>query len=184
MSSTSASSLTLAEAASTGSDHAHRQEDAGELMHRIEQFLYLEARLQDTHAYDDWEALWTDDAIYWVPANGHDTDPEREMSIIYDNRSRIRLRVEQLKTGRHHTQTPPSNLARLISNVELVRQEGDEVHVRANMLVFEDNLRGETIWAARNEYTLRMVEGAFRLARKKVALVNNHKPIFTLSFLV
>lgn len=162
----------------------HVLEDRDRLLRRIEQFLYLEARLQDTHAYDDWAALWTDDAIYWIPANGSDTDPEREMSIVYDNRSRINVRVEQLKTGRRHTQTPRSELARIIANVELVGRDGDEFHVRANAFIFEDNLRGETTWAARNEYQLRIVEGHFRLVRKKVCLVNNHKPIFTLSFLV
>lgn len=158
--------------------------DDHDLLTNIEQFLFLEAHLQDTHAYDEWEALWEDDAIYWVPANGHDTDPEKQMSIIYDNRSRIGIRVDQLKTGRRHTQTPRSELARLVSNVQLLRQEGQEFDVRANVLIFEDNLRGETVWAARNEYRLRLVDGRFRLVRKKVGLVNNHKPIFTLSFLV
>jgi 3-phenylpropionate/cinnamic acid dioxygenase small subunit len=159
---------------------ARRKSD---LLERVEQFLFLEARLQDTHAYDQWEALWADDAIYWVPANGA-TDPDTRMSIIYDNRSRIRIRVNQLKTGRHHTQTPRSELARIVSNIELIEQVGDEVEVRANVMIFEDNLRGETLWAARNEYRLRMSGGGFKLVRKKVSLVNNHKPIFTLSFLV
>jgi 3-phenylpropionate/cinnamic acid dioxygenase small subunit len=154
-----------------------------DLLERVEQFLFLEARLQDTHAYDEWEALWADDAIYWVPANGA-TDPETQMSIIYDNRSRIRVRVDQLKTGRHHTQTPRSELARIVSNVELIEESGDEVEVRANVLIFEDNLRGETLWATRNEYKLRMSRSGLKLVRKKVSLVNNHKPIFTLSFLV
>ena len=160
------------------------EQDNDALLRQIEQFLFLEARLQDTHAYDEWEALWTDDAIYWVPANGHDTDPEKQMSIIYDNRSRIGIRIGQLKTGRRHTQSPRSELARVISNIELVERSGDEVDVRANALIFEDNMRGETMWAARNEYRLRLVDGAFRLVRKKVGLVNNHKPIYTLSFLV
>ena len=155
-----------------------------DLHHRVTQFLFLEARLQDTHAYDAWEQLWEDDAVYWVPANGHDTDPERQMSILYDNRSRIRVRVEQLKTGRRHTQTPRSELARLISNIEVVAVEGAEVSVRGNVLIYEDNLRGETLWAARNEWRLRMVDGAFRLVRKKIGLVNNARPVFTLSFLV
>jgi 3-phenylpropionate/cinnamic acid dioxygenase small subunit len=161
-----------------------REEDRDRLLRRVEQFLFLEARLQDTHAYDEWEALWADDAIYWVPANGHDGDPDKEMSIIYDNRSRIGVRIRQLKTGRRHSQTPRSELARLISNIELVDRAGDEVDVRANVLIFEDNLRGESIWAARNEYRLRMVGDAFQLVRKTVGLVNNHKPIYTLSFLV
>ena len=36
-----------------------------------EQFVYREARLADSHDYDGWEALWTDDAVYWVPAGGN-----------------------------------------------------------------------------------------------------------------
>lgn len=98
-------------------------EDADRWLRRIEQFLYMEARLQDTHAYDEWAGLWTDDAIYWIPANGSDTDPERQMSIVYDNRSRINIRIEQLKTGRRHPDAT-LELARLISNVELVAREG------------------------------------------------------------
>jgi 3-phenylpropionate/cinnamic acid dioxygenase small subunit len=159
-------------------------QDNDRLLRRIEQFLYLEARLQDTHAYDEWEALWTDDAIYWIPANGTETDPEKDMSIVYDNRSRISVRIRQLKTGRRHTQTPRSELARIIANIELAGCSENEFEVRANAFIFEDNLRGETTWAARNEYRLRLVDGEFRMVRKKVSLVNNHKPIFTLSFLV
>lgn len=155
-----------------------------DLFHHVSQFLFREARLQDTHDYDGWEALWTDDGIYWVPANGHDTDPEHQMSILYDNRSRINIRIKQLKTGRHHTQTPRSELARTLSNIEIMTLRADEVDVIANAVIFEDNMRGETLWAARNEYTLRLVDGAFKLVRKKVGLVNNHKPIYTLSFLV
>lgn len=155
-----------------------------ELQHAVTQFLYMEARLQDSHAYDEWEALWSEDAIYWVPANGHDIDPERQMSILYDNRSRIGVRIKQLQTGRRHTQTPRSELARIVSNVEIVSVVDNEVKVHANTMIFEDNLRAETVWATRNEYKLRYFDGAFRLAYKKVGLVNNHKPIYTLSFLV
>lgn len=154
------------------------------LLHEVTQFLYREARLQDTHAYDDWEALWADDAIYWVPANGADSDPEREMSFIYDNRSRISLRVKQLKTGKRHSQTPPSQLARIVSNIELLEGEGEEIRVAANTMVFECNMRGETVWATRNEYDLRRVGDDWKMARKKVVLVNNDRPIFTLSFLI
>ncbi len=106
------------------------------------------------------------------------------MSIVYDNRSRIGLRVAQLKTGRRHTQTPRSELARIVSNIEVGDPSDNQIDVRANAMVFEDSQRGETVWAARLEYRLRFVAGQFRLVSKKVGLVNNHKPIFTLSFLI
>ena len=155
-----------------------------ELLHAIEQFLFREARYEDEHRYQDWEALWADDGIYWVPANGDDIDPEQEMSIIYDNRSRIGLRVKQLLTGKHHTQSPHSRLRRLIANVELLGEDARGFRVGANAIVFESNQRGDTIWGARLEYVLRPAEGDFKIAWKKVTLVNNDKPIYTLSFLI
>ncbi len=154
------------------------------LLTEVEQFVYREARLQDEHEYADWEALWTDDAIYWIPANAADIDPETEMSIVYDNRSRIAVRVKQLLSGKRYTQEPRSSLRHMISNVEIMGEEGDDIRVGANSLVFESNRRADTIWAARNDYVLRRVDGVLKMARKKVTLVNNDKPLFTLSFLI
>jgi 3-phenylpropionate/cinnamic acid dioxygenase small subunit len=160
-------------------------ESSATLMSAVTAFIYREARFQDEHRYEDWEALWTDDGVYWVPANGDDIDPEKDMSIIYDNRSRIALRVRQLLTGKHFTQTPQSRLRRLVSNIELLEQPaGGDIAVASNSLVFESSLRDDTVWAARNEYRLRFVEGELRMAYKKVSLVNNDKAIYTLSFLI
>jgi 3-phenylpropionate/cinnamic acid dioxygenase small subunit len=96
------------------------RESSATLMSAVTAFIYKEARFQDEHQYEAWEALWTDDGVYWVPANGDDIDPEQQMSIIYDNRSRISLRIKQLLTGKRHTQTPQSRLRRLVSNIELM----------------------------------------------------------------
>jgi 3-phenylpropionate/cinnamic acid dioxygenase small subunit len=161
------------------------RENSATPLNAVTAFIHKEARFQDEHEYEAWEALWTDDGVYWVPANGANIDPEREMSIIYDNRSRISLRVKQLLTGKHHTQTPQSRLRRIVSNIELLdEQQGGDIAVASNSLVFESSLRDDTIWAARNEYRLRYVDGELRMAYKKVTLVNNEKPLFTLSFLI
>ncbi len=154
------------------------------ILRDVEQFIFREARLQDEHDYEAWEALWTDDAIYWVPANGDDIDPEQQMSIVYDNRSRIGVRVRQLMSGKRYTQEPRSRLRHFVSNVELLSRDGADIGVGCNVMVFESNLRGETVWAARTEYLLRREGGALKMARKKVALVNNDKPLYTLSFLI
>ena len=152
--------------------------------HEVTQFLYREARLQDEHRFEEWEALWTDDAVYWVPANGEDTDPEREMSILYDNRSRIGLRIRQYQTGKRYAQLPVSRLRRVIGNVEVLGEEEGGTRVTANMLLYESHRRGQILWAARNEYLLRKVDGQWKLAFKKVALVNNEAALTTMAFLI
>ncbi|WP_326830123.1 aromatic-ring-hydroxylating dioxygenase subunit beta [Streptosporangium sp. NBC_01810] len=150
----------------------------------IERFLYREARLADEHDYDGWEALWTDDALYWVPAGGPDVDPESQMSVIYDNRSRIRTRISQLKTGKRYSQSPPSNMRRLISNVEVVAVEGTDTVAEANFVLVESRERGTTLWSGRVTYRLRRVEDDIRLAYKKVVLVNSAEALSTLAFLI
>lgn len=79
--------------------------DQRAVLDEVTQFIYREARLQDEHQYDAWESLWTEDGVYWVPANGDDIDPEQQMSILYDNRSRIALRIRQYHTGKRYLQT-------------------------------------------------------------------------------
>jgi 3-phenylpropionate/cinnamic acid dioxygenase small subunit len=158
------------------------------LLEEVTQFIYREARLQDDHEYDAWEALWTDDGIYWVPANGEGTDPENQMSIVYDNRSRIALRIRQYHTGKRFSQTPRSRLRRLVSNIEILEhdelQGGTQVRVTSNAMVFESSPRGDTLWASRNEYKLRREADQWRMALKKVVLVNNEAALFSMSFLI
>jgi 3-phenylpropionate/cinnamic acid dioxygenase small subunit len=156
----------------------------------VEQFLYREARYADESDYDLWESLWTDDALYWVPSGGADTDPVREMSVIYDNRNRISTRLKQLRTGRRYAQAPPSNLRRLLSNIEFLGGRGNpaggaDLEVGANFVVVESRARGNHIWGGRVTYRLRRADdGALRMAYKKVVLVDNDKPLPTLGFLI
>lgn len=155
----------------------------------VEQFLYREARLADENDYDGWEALWTDDAIYWVPVDGEGDHPRATVSIIFDNRNRISTRMKQVKTGKRYAQAPPSNLRRIIGNVELVGGRanpdgGVDLEISANVLAFESRPRGNTLWGGRTTYRLRRVDGQIRLVYKKVVLVDNEQAVPTLGFLI
>lgn len=145
-------------------------------------FIVLEARLADEARYSEWEELWDDDALYWVPMHPED-DPERQVSYIYDNRRRIKSRVAQLNTGVRHSQTPPSVMRRIISNFEMLGQDGDTTTVGANFVLFEFRF-DLTTWAGRCIYRIRGGAGGPRLVGKTVQLVNAGGPIPTMSFLI
>ena len=152
----------------------------------VERFLYLEARLADENDYDGWEDLWTDDAIYWVPAADLGTDPRDCVSVIYDNRRRIGTRLAQLRTGKRYAQAPASAMRRQVTNIEILGVTGDgDVEVGANFLLLESRLRGIELWGGRVTYRLRPGPGdTVRLAYKKVVLVNHDQAIPTLGFLI
>ncbi|OYX52061.1 MAG: hypothetical protein B7Y97_02610 [Sphingomonas sp. 32-66-10] len=149
----------------------------------VEQFLYLEARLQDEHRYDEWEALWaSEDTLYWVPRR-QDADPAREVSYIYDNRARLASRIRQLNTGVRHSQAPQSGLRRLISNIE-ISENGADVEVQSNFILIESRRANLTTWAGRTTHVLVPAEDGFRIKRKTVVLVNCAEAIDNLAFLV
>jgi 3-phenylpropionate/cinnamic acid dioxygenase small subunit len=149
----------------------------------VEQFLYREARLMDESRYEEWEALWADDGVYWVPCNDDDSDPNNQVSIIYDDRTRIHQRIARLLSGQAHVQEPRSRLRRTIGNVEIEARADGEIAVHSNFVLVEYR-NEQRLWAGRTTHRLRTVPSGFQLVFKKVALVNNDAELPALGFLI
>lgn len=152
--------------------------------HKVENFLYREARLMDEHAYDEWLALWTDDALYWVPCNEDDIDPERHVSIVYENRTRLEDRIARLKSGAAYAQDPKTRLSRVVSNVEIEDANDTEATVRSTFNVTALRRGRMDIFAGRVIHKLRSEGDSFKIAYKKVLLINNDIVIHNLTFLI
>ena len=151
---------------------------------QVEQFLYYEADLMDEHRYDEWLALWTDDALYWVPTGRDEIDPKREISLIYDDRTRLQVRIARLKSGFAHAQEPKSRMRRVVSNIVSTETENGEILTQSNFLLAELRRGKQDMFAGRTIHRLRPYQGSFKLVFKKVLLVNNDESIDNLTFLI
>ena len=151
---------------------------------QVEEFLFHEARLADEHRYEEWLSLWTDDAIYWVPCQDEDTDPSRQVSLIYDNRARLGERIARLKSGTVLAQDPKPLMRRVISNIVIGPASGTEVKVESNFVLIEARGRGQNIWCGRSIHRLRQQDGILKMVEKKVLLVNTGQEMPVLQFLV
>src|SRR6476620_4326493 len=134
---------------------------------QVEQFLYREADLMDEHRYDEWLALWTDDALYWVPSGRDDLDPKREISLIYDDRVRLQVRITRLKSGFAHAQEQKSRMRRLVSNLVIKEAEQGEIVASSNFLLTELRRGKQDIFAGRTIHRLRPYNDSFKLVSKK-----------------
>lgn len=153
----------------------------------VEQFLYREARLADEQRLDEWLTLWDEDALYWVPCNQDDVDPACQLSIIYDDHARLRLRVARItQTGMAWTQEPRSRLRRLVSNIEIYDGPDGLIQTFSNFHLTElrVNRRDPVEWIGRTEHRLRPCGSDFKLAFKKVMLINNDHEMTQLSCMV
>ena len=152
------------------------------------EFLYREARFADEARYAEWHALWTEDAVYWVPATTDpDASPDQHVSHIYDNRARLDTRVKLLQTGHRYSQEPASPMRRLISNIEVARSEDGELVVESNFILAELSIQARHEmhwWVGHTTHRLRRVEGQLRMSHKKVVLINAAEPLPNLAFLI
>ena len=158
---------------------------------RVEQLLFLEARLIDGRRFAEWEALWVEDGIYWVPANGDDTDPHSQVSLIYDNRSRMHNRVERYVGSKAISQQPPPRTVHLVSNVIVEPAASDgtvdgdvSLVVHSTVQVAESRPGVRVDWVGRVIHHLVEREGALRIVFKKVVLVDNDQELTTIDFLL
>ncbi|MEO5843115.1 MAG: aromatic-ring-hydroxylating dioxygenase subunit beta [Acidimicrobiales bacterium] len=153
--------------------------------HGVEQFLYREARLMDTHAYDAWLALWARTAHYWIPCNADDIDVSRHVSIVNEDRIGLEDRIRRLQSGAHYAQDPPSRLSRVVSNVELDRDGTSDALIVHSTFNLTAHRRGRIdVVAGRVVHHLVREDDAVRISVKKVVLVDNDDIIMNLTYLV
>lgn len=142
----------------------------------IEDFLYHEADLLDEGRWNDWFALFTDDATYWVPGRPDQPDPINEISLIYDDIAMLQARAGRMDHPAHHANAPTVRGMHHVSNVRLKSSAGDECVVTSRLLLVD--LRGDAkrVFSARVEHKLRLVDGSLRIAAKRVALLDADRP--------
>ena len=151
---------------------------------QVEQFIYYEAQLADEHRYDEWLALWTEDARYWAPSGRDEIDPQREISLIYDDWVRLQVRIARLKSGFAHAQEPKSRMRRLVSNIVIEEEKNGEITAHSNFLLAELRRGKQDIFAGRTMHRLRPQGDSFKIVAKKVLLINNDEYIDNLTFLI
>ncbi|WP_371435212.1 aromatic-ring-hydroxylating dioxygenase subunit beta [Polaromonas sp.] len=153
----------------------------------LEAFVFLEAQLADESRYEEWEALLAEQVRYWVPVVQDNPDPDRDVSIINDNRSRLATRLRQLRTGTRLSQSPRSVMRRMLSNMTFSKTGEGSFTIEANFVIYEyqtQSVNEVNVWPGRVEYGLVTQGGQLRMAQKKVMLIHAAGPIPSLAFIV
>ena len=112
-------------------------DDALILRLKVEELLYTEADLLDRWKLDEWLALYTEDAHYFVPPSDVDGDtanPEESLFYIIDDSVRMRERVVRLSKVGAHSEHPRSKVRHLVTNVRAER-DGDVIRARSSFIV-------------------------------------------------
>jgi len=139
----------------------------------VEEFLYREARLLDTGELEAWLELFTEDATYWVPLERGQKDPFETSSLIYDDRALLELRVKQARHPRAHARQPLARTVHQVGNVVVTNESKDEALVHSTLTLVEWRNEKQRVWGALVEHRLRRSAGGWRIAAKRVDLVDS-----------
>jgi benzoate/toluate 1,2-dioxygenase beta subunit len=140
-------------------------------MNDVEALVLREARLLDERRYAEWLELFAADAIYWIPTRPNQASPHEALSIIYEPRPLLAVRVERLSRAEMHVQSPPS---RTVHHVSAVEVDGDQVR---SALVVAEWRAGEARWfAGRVTHRLRKEATGLRIVLKRVDLIDGEAP--------
>jgi len=142
----------------------------------IEAFLTREADLLDERRFAEWRDLFDEDGYYWVPLRPGQESPDDEVSLFYDDRKTMETRFARLAHPRIHAQSPPTRTCRIVGNFR-IEEIGPDAEpgscIVASKLILVDYRQGEQrLFAGRVHHKLRRAAGGFRIAWKKVELIN------------
>jgi 3-phenylpropionate/cinnamic acid dioxygenase small subunit len=140
---------------------------------RIDEFLYHEARLLDTQQYEAWLELFTEDATYWVPLEQGQKDALETSSIVHDDRTLLELRVKQFRHPRAHARQPLARTVHQVSNIQVISRNDVEAQVASTLVLVEFRNEKQRLWGALVEHRLRRTGEGWKIAHKRIDLVNS-----------
>ncbi|MGY4309685.1 3-phenylpropionate/cinnamic acid dioxygenase small subunit [Bradyrhizobium sp. USDA 4369] len=158
---------------------------------RYEALILHEHWLLDRRAFERWYQLYSRQCLYWVPAAGDMPDaargdPQRQVTIAFDDRRRMGDRIVWLRTGVASSQLPPSYTSHLNAGFVRIATAADgEVKIRSQFIVHEMRaghvVQTLTGWMG---HVLREEDGRLKIDRKLVALLDAARSQHNMTFLL
>jgi benzoate/toluate 1,2-dioxygenase beta subunit/2,4,5-trichlorophenoxyacetic acid oxygenase 2 len=142
--------------------------------------VYREAHCLDARCWDDWLALYREDAVFWVPAWVDDAtpvdDPATQVSLIYcAARAALEDRVWRVRSGLSAASSLLPRTTHLVTATLATVVEADAVELRSNWSchLFDARTGAQHVHFGRYEHRLVRDSDGWKIAAKKIVLMND-----------
>lgn len=161
--------------------------------YRIERFYYDEAALLDDRRYPEWLALFAPDIRYVMPLRTtragrdirHEYSGPRDSAMFDEDHASLDMRVRKFASGTNWAEDPPSRTRHLITNLRVDGEVDGGIAVRTAFLIYRNRLERQTeLFAGERQDVLRVHEGSFLIARRRILLDQSTLLTSSLSFFI
>jgi 3-phenylpropionate/cinnamic acid dioxygenase small subunit len=172
-------------ALTTGRSEPARSDD----LRAVEEFLYREALLLDEKRWAEWLELYTEDCFYWVPSVVGQADPINTISLFAENRMMMEMRVIRVTHPRAFSQEFPTRTSHVVGSVMLEPDGATdatggidtkaELAVRSAQHILEYRKEDQRLFGGTVRHWLRREGDGFKIALKRIDLINCDAPMET-----
>jgi len=161
---------------------------AVEIITRVQQFYYREARLLDNRQYQSWLGLLTDDLDYRIPSRFIPTpDPQQRGTEAYhavdnelerggpyqaplrvENVFTLAIRADRAFKVNAWADNPPPRTRRFITNVEVFKTADGYQTYNNFMMTYSRHDNANFTYSGQRRDTLREVDGELKISRREV----------------
>ncbi|WP_315834319.1 aromatic-ring-hydroxylating dioxygenase subunit beta [Bradyrhizobium prioriisuperbiae] len=160
-----------------------RRFETGHNHAEAEKLLFDEAQHLDDKEWGAWAELYEADAEYWVPSWLDEyelvTDPDTQVSYIYHtSRAQLQERIGRIQSRKSITALPLPRTLHMISNVVLTDIDDRNIDARScwTTHVFDPRTRRQHLHFGTYRHRLILSDGRYRIARKKIIIMNDCIP--------
>jgi 3-phenylpropionate/cinnamic acid dioxygenase small subunit len=137
-----------------------------------------EAMLLDAGRFDDWLALWHDEARYWVPLGGAaQPDDAPGQSLADEDRELLQLRVARLRHPRAHSLKPRVTCQHVLQLSRVEHADDASATLRTPFLYVEAQGAHELMLAGRMRHRLVRTAAGWKIREKRVDLLDASRPL-------
>ncbi|MEJ7931302.1 aromatic-ring-hydroxylating dioxygenase subunit beta [Ramlibacter sp. AN1015] len=143
-----------------------------------QELVLQEARLLDEQRWDEWLALFSEDARYWVPLQGAaQAEGAAHNALADEDRLLLSLRIERLKSPRAHSEHPRSRCQHVLQAPQCTGEGATHCELRTPFLYIESRGERQLLLAGTATHRLVRVDDAWRIRLKRVDLLDADKPL-------
>ena len=145
---------------------------------QIEWLLDRETEYLDQARYAEWLDLYAESCTYWVPAAPGQAEADEHVSLFYEDRTLMEMRIARLTGGQAHSLDLPVRVSHVTGPALLAGIDDDTGGVtitrRFQMTEYQDQRTRH--FAGLCTYEVAADSGAWRIRHKRVDLVDCDAP--------
>ena len=147
------------------------------VVEEIQALIKLETRHLNNADLESWITLFADDGYYWMPLEEDQQSPETHDSLIYDNKTLMEIRRNNLGHPLSPSMQHPVRSVRILSDIDITSEADNDDVIATAVVIAVINHSQQNYYAGKVSYRFINTNTGYKIKTKRVDLINADAPL-------